>query len=419
MSLNIKSLNRQDIVFVLDNIQGYQSIIDGIDKNATVVILGSDKNAIEQMASLLDGLDDIDSIHLISHGFEGGVNLGSISLTNDNLNDYSDTLAKIGSALKEDGDFLLYGCNSAKREDGRLFVDTLAKITKADVAASDDLTGNSVFGGDNVLEYASGAIESVGLNIDWNKIQTVLVTTTFSGDAPNINNVDATVSGGSKNNLSITSSGETLLIASAGTGTMWQDTAANLSDAPTGMSGIYIKTDFSTYWTTSLTLTIQGGKLFDFKTIALQEANGSSDTFKFIPNNNAGLVVTSSYADVEFKTIDLSANTDFQNLTSLTITTNDAKFQANFDTIVLDNIHLPAPTVTLTASSASIAEAAGTSTITATLSSTASTATTITIAATGTATGSGTDYALSSTTITIAAGQTTGTATITAAQETR
>ncbi|MBF0212767.1 MAG: DUF4347 domain-containing protein, partial [Magnetococcales bacterium] len=83
-----------------------------------------------------------------------------------------------------------------------------------------------------------------------------------------------------------------------------------------------------------------------------------------------------------------------------------------------DSIPTPSgPTVSLSVNNASIAEAAGTATITATLSATATTDTTVTIAPTGTATGSGTDYTLSSTTITILAGQTTGTATITAVQD--
>ena len=76
------------------------------------------------------------------------------------------------------------------------------------------------------------------------------------------------------------------------------------------------------------------------------------------------------------------------------------------------------PVVTLSVNNASIAEAAGTSTVTATLSAVAGTDTLVTLTPTGTATGAGTDYTLSSTTITILAGQTTGTASVTAVQDT-
>jgi autotransporter-associated beta strand protein len=78
-----------------------------------------------------------------------------------------------------------------------------------------------------------------------------------------------------------------------------------------------------------------------------------------------------------------------------------------------------APTVTLSASPTTIAESGATSTITATLSSTAGSSTTVNLTTSGTATGSGTDYSLSPTSITITAGQTTGTATVTAVQDTR
>ncbi|MBF0260778.1 MAG: DUF4347 domain-containing protein, partial [Magnetococcales bacterium] len=75
------------------------------------------------------------------------------------------------------------------------------------------------------------------------------------------------------------------------------------------------------------------------------------------------------------------------------------------------------PTITLSVNNATIAEAAGSSTITATQSVAAQHDTVITLTATGTGTGT-TDYTLSLTTITILAGQTTGTATVTAVQDT-
>jgi hypothetical protein len=98
-------------------------------------------------------------------------------------------------------------------------------------------------------------------------------------------------------------------------------------------------------------------------------------------------------------------------------TGNDATLTLNgvgATTAVLVNT---APTVALTVNNATIAEAAGTSTVTATLSAAVAHDTTITLTPTGTATDES-DYTLSSTTITITAGQTTGTATLTAVQDT-
>ena len=76
------------------------------------------------------------------------------------------------------------------------------------------------------------------------------------------------------------------------------------------------------------------------------------------------------------------------------------------------------PVVTLSVDNATIAENGGTATVTATLSSAAASDVTVTLGYTGTATGGGTDYTASESTITIAAGSTTGTATITAVNDT-
>ncbi|MBX7148671.1 FG-GAP-like repeat-containing protein [bacterium] len=79
--------------------------------------------------------------------------------------------------------------------------------------------------------------------------------------------------------------------------------------------------------------------------------------------------------------------------------------------------HNTNPSVTLSGG-ASISETGGTQDITATLSGTNNLDVVVTLSVSGTATGSGTDYTLSSTTITIPAGDTTGTATISAAGDT-
>ena len=55
---------------------------------------------------------------------------------------------------------LIYGCSLAETADGRELVDALGKLTATDVAASDDLTGNKILGGDWELEYEAGDIET-------------------------------------------------------------------------------------------------------------------------------------------------------------------------------------------------------------------------------------------------------------------
>ncbi|MEZ5702621.1 MAG: DUF4347 domain-containing protein [Burkholderiaceae bacterium] len=156
----------QQIVFILDNVADYQSTVDSLSGDYEVYVLSADGDALAQMVALLDGRSGLDAIHLISHGDAGVLDLGSLSLSSSNLADHSDALAALGSTLSPDGDFLLYGCDVAQGEEGVAFVDALAVATGADVAASDDATGPAAQGGDAVLEYESGSIETASLAVD-------------------------------------------------------------------------------------------------------------------------------------------------------------------------------------------------------------------------------------------------------------
>ena len=76
-------------------------------------------------------------------------------------------------------DLLFYGCDVAATSDGQELIESMAALTGVDVAASDDLTGHADLGGDWLLEYSTGIIEtrlivSGTLQAEW---QAVLVTT--------------------------------------------------------------------------------------------------------------------------------------------------------------------------------------------------------------------------------------------------
>lgn len=150
----------QSIIFVEDNLSEYQSLVGSIKQGIEVHVLDYNKNGLEQMSEILNGRSGIDAIYLLSHGAEGQINLGAKTLTNADISKYTDLLAQIGSTLKKDGDILIYGCNVAKGEDGMMLIDKLSQATGADVAASDNLTGDSDQGGDWVLESSIGEINA-------------------------------------------------------------------------------------------------------------------------------------------------------------------------------------------------------------------------------------------------------------------
>ncbi len=118
-----------------------------------VVLLDAARDGVAQISEALDGLDDIDAIHIISHGAAGQIQLGSGTLSTGSLDDYAGQLNDWGSTLADTGDILIYGCDLAADDHGRALVNAIGILTGADVAASVDQTGDAAQGGDWDLEY--------------------------------------------------------------------------------------------------------------------------------------------------------------------------------------------------------------------------------------------------------------------------
>lgn len=146
------------IVFIDSGVQDYQSLINAISPNAEIVILDADRDGIEQITEFLEGQTDVSSIHVISHGEPGKVLLGNAELSLDTLNQYTSQLNNWANALNQDTDFLLYGCDVGSTEAGLIFIQRLAELTGADIAASTDTTGAAYLGGDWDLEVQAGDI---------------------------------------------------------------------------------------------------------------------------------------------------------------------------------------------------------------------------------------------------------------------
>ncbi len=149
-----------EFIFIDANVADKQTLISSVASNVKIVELNTKTDALTQIAAALKGQKNLDAIHIISHGSEGELDFASGAINNSNLSTYKSQLKKIGSHLSKDGDILLYGCDVAKGADGKAFINSIANLTKADVAASDDLTGASWLGGDWALESTQGQIET-------------------------------------------------------------------------------------------------------------------------------------------------------------------------------------------------------------------------------------------------------------------
>ncbi|MBW9275851.1 MAG: DUF4347 domain-containing protein, partial [Candidatus Thiodiazotropha sp. (ex. Lucinisca nassula)] len=144
----------------------YQSLVDdligqnGNGRSFEIVLLDTAGNGIEQINDILNAYQDLDAVHILSHGSDGGVQLGDAYLNLDSLSANAGAIESWRDAFSAEGDLLIYGCDLAAGEDGRSLVEALARLTGADVAASDDLTGHEGLSGDWDLEHAEGVIET-------------------------------------------------------------------------------------------------------------------------------------------------------------------------------------------------------------------------------------------------------------------
>ena len=160
---------KTQIIFVDTQISDYQQLLDDIlasQKDLSkieVVELDATQDGITQISELLKNRNDIQTVHIVSHGLNGALELGSAWLNTNTLETRADEIAQWGNALSTDADILLYGCAIATNADGKAFADRLASLTGADIAASDDRTGAASLGGDWLLEYQIGTIESQAL----------------------------------------------------------------------------------------------------------------------------------------------------------------------------------------------------------------------------------------------------------------
>lgn len=151
---------RKEVVFVDSNVTDYQTLINNIGKGVEIELLNGAEDGLSQINTWAQNNQGYDAVYILSHGNSAEINLGTLTLNNDNINAYSSSLAQIGQSLTADGDILVYGCDVTKDASGKTLINSLAQLTQADVAASSDITGNNAQGGNWTLEYTSGQISS-------------------------------------------------------------------------------------------------------------------------------------------------------------------------------------------------------------------------------------------------------------------
>ncbi len=115
-----------ELVFVDSSVSNLDQMIadlqseNAADDNRTleIVVLDSQQDGIAQITSTLLQYDGIDGIHIVSHGSDGQVQLGSTALSLDNLETHRSAINAWQYSMSDKADLLFYGCNLAATEDG-------------------------------------------------------------------------------------------------------------------------------------------------------------------------------------------------------------------------------------------------------------------------------------------------------------
>ncbi|WP_160829684.1 DUF4347 domain-containing protein, partial [Nitrosomonas sp. JL21] len=167
-SKNLNGLITDRIIFVDPGVADYQSLIAHTGTSATIVVLDAHTDGVGQIHGYLTNTTgSISTVDIVSHGDAGVLYLGSTALSSDNIAQYEDELSNIGHQLAQNANILLYGCYVAAGQAGQRFIDRLAELIGADVAASTNLTGAAALGGDWVLEAVNmgGEVRAGALQI--------------------------------------------------------------------------------------------------------------------------------------------------------------------------------------------------------------------------------------------------------------
>jgi hypothetical protein len=180
-SSSVDAVAPHTVILVDDRVPDAQSFLRRATAEAVVYLIHSNEDGLSQVEQNLRAHRDLQAIHFVTHGRPGALAIGASELDEAALVLNQDTLSRIGASLNSTGDLFLYGCDLAQGSRGRTFVNTLSALTRADVAASVNTTGAHDRGGDWILEFETGSIESAAIEQSAAEYPFVLDTTDLVG----------------------------------------------------------------------------------------------------------------------------------------------------------------------------------------------------------------------------------------------
>ncbi len=223
----------KQLIVIDTGIDDYQTLLDeltaGREQDFDLLFISAEENGFDRLTQSLQNYSSqgqtLDAVHILSHGQDGQVRLGNSLLNQNTLGSLSPQLQQWETTLTPNADLLIYGCNLAASDDGIAIVESLAQLTGADVAASDDATGTAILNADWELEVQRGEIESETLfisaeNSQWNSVLAIVPTSeTLVNTTTAATQTTTTEIRGSRDAVAMDSNGNQVVV--------WADSAAD------------------------------------------------------------------------------------------------------------------------------------------------------------------------------------------------
>lgn len=161
--LETEVVSGPELIVIDYRVQDADTLLESLlqdGRDVRLLRLDEDCDGLSQITNKLEQIGNVSAIHLLTHGRDGEILLGSTCLNSTTLAQHAPELLAWQHSLTANADLMIYGCDVAESIEGRDFLDSLSTLTGADLAASTDATGDRLLGGNWGLEFQLGYVET-------------------------------------------------------------------------------------------------------------------------------------------------------------------------------------------------------------------------------------------------------------------
>ncbi|HEY9642743.1 MAG TPA: DUF4347 domain-containing protein [Coleofasciculaceae cyanobacterium] len=146
------------LVLIDPAIEQYHQLVSGVLPNTEVIVLDPNQDGIEQITQMVSDRRQLASLHIVSHGRSGELQLGATRFSSETIARYAQHLRSWATSFQKQAEILLYACEVAVDGAGQSFVQQISRLTGMAVSASTTLTGSTALGGNWELNFRTDSI---------------------------------------------------------------------------------------------------------------------------------------------------------------------------------------------------------------------------------------------------------------------